>query len=236
MKYKAIFFDLDGTLLPMDNEVFTKGYFKELAKKLSPLGLAPDALIAAVWAGTKAMVKNDGSRQNVEVFWDTFAAVTQKDCSEFRAQSDDFYGKEFHNSRAYTAENPLAPEVIRLAHEAAEMVVCASNPLFPLTGQCSRLSWVGLKQSDFDYITAYESECFCKPNPAYYTALCERLGVRPEECLMVGNDEREDMYAASCAGLDGFYVTDCAIPCEAHPWNGKHGSFAELTAFLRELA
>jgi hydroxymethylpyrimidine pyrophosphatase-like HAD family hydrolase len=46
MNYKAILFDMDGTLVPMDNDVFTKGYFKELAKKLSPLGLAPDALIA----------------------------------------------------------------------------------------------------------------------------------------------------------------------------------------------
>lgn len=235
MRYKAVFFDLDGTLLPMDNEVFTKGYFKELAKKLSPLGLAPDALIAAVWAGTKAMVKNDGARQNVELFWETFAQVTAKDVTSFRAQSDDFYVNEFHNARAYTSENPRAAEAIGAAHAAAEIVVLASNPLFPLTGQCSRLSWVGLEKSDFDYITAYESECFCKPNPAYYTALCEKLGVRPAECLMVGNDEREDMYAATLAGLDGFYVTDCAIPCEEHPWNGKHGSFAELIAFLKTL-
>ena len=38
MNYKAILFDMDGTLVPMDNDVFTKGYFKELAKKLSDMG------------------------------------------------------------------------------------------------------------------------------------------------------------------------------------------------------
>ena len=27
MKYQAIFFDLDGTLLPMDNDRFTQGVF-----------------------------------------------------------------------------------------------------------------------------------------------------------------------------------------------------------------
>ena len=58
-KYKAILFDMDGTLLPMDNEVFTKGYFKELAKKLSPIGLEPQKLVDSVWAGTKQMIKND---------------------------------------------------------------------------------------------------------------------------------------------------------------------------------
>ena len=59
---RTILFDLDGTLLPMDNDVFTKGYFKGLAAKLAPLGYEPKKLIAAVWSGTAAMVKNDGSR------------------------------------------------------------------------------------------------------------------------------------------------------------------------------
>ena len=57
MSYQAILFDLDGTLLPMDQEVFTKGYFKALASVLCPMGLEADALTAAVWAGTKAMVQ-----------------------------------------------------------------------------------------------------------------------------------------------------------------------------------
>ena len=35
---KMILFDLDGTLLPMDQEIFTKKYFKRLAAKLAPYG------------------------------------------------------------------------------------------------------------------------------------------------------------------------------------------------------
>ena len=38
MKLTTVLFDLDGTLLPMDNDAFTKGYFKLLAAKLAPLG------------------------------------------------------------------------------------------------------------------------------------------------------------------------------------------------------
>jgi len=90
-KYKAILFDMDGTLLPMDNEVFTKGYFKELAKKLSPIGLEPQKLVDSVWAGTKQMIKNDGSRPNVDVFWEVFENVTGKDIKAFRDASDIFY-------------------------------------------------------------------------------------------------------------------------------------------------
>ncbi len=54
---KAVLFDLDGTLLPMDQNEFTKGYFKLLAKKLSAFGYESDALAKNAWAGTAAMVR-----------------------------------------------------------------------------------------------------------------------------------------------------------------------------------
>ena len=60
MSYRLFIFDLDGTLLPMDMERFTNGYFQLLTEKMAPLGYAPKALIDAVWAGTAAMV-NMGS-------------------------------------------------------------------------------------------------------------------------------------------------------------------------------
>ena len=33
---KYVLFDLDGTLLPMDQDVFVRAYFGALAKKLAP--------------------------------------------------------------------------------------------------------------------------------------------------------------------------------------------------------
>ena len=39
---KAVLFDLDGTLLPMDEEIFIKDYFEGLTKKISPHGYDPD--------------------------------------------------------------------------------------------------------------------------------------------------------------------------------------------------
>ena len=38
MKPKAVLLDLAGTLLPMDQDAFTKGHFKLLAKESSPHG------------------------------------------------------------------------------------------------------------------------------------------------------------------------------------------------------
>lgn len=233
--YRAILFDLDGTLLPMDMETFTRAYFQELARVLAPMGFAPEPLIQAVWAGTGAMVKNDGSRRNIDAFWETFSALTHTDRAAVEPVCDRFYAVEFHRARAATGENPLAVEAVRAAREKAPVVALATNPLFPLTGQATRLSWIGLRPEDFDLVTSYETDSFCKPNPAYYTDVCRRLGVAPEDCLMIGNDEGEDMAAATSVGMAGYLVTDCRIPHPARPWRGPRGTFADMVDMLRAL-
>lgn len=53
----------------MDNDAFTKGYFKLLAAKLAPHSVEPKQFVDAIWVGTAAMVKNDGTKSNEEVFW-----------------------------------------------------------------------------------------------------------------------------------------------------------------------
>ncbi|MDD5919413.1 MAG: hypothetical protein PUD73_10075 [bacterium] len=62
----AILFDLDGTLLPMDQNEFIHAYFSALAKKVAPLGFAQEPFLASMWKGTGAMLKNDGARTNRE--------------------------------------------------------------------------------------------------------------------------------------------------------------------------
>ncbi len=232
---KAILFDLDGTLLPMDMEVFIKAYFKELCKVACNETLEPEKLISLVWAGTKAMVENDGTRKNVEVFWEKFEKEIGSDCRRTKEICDGFYSKEFHKVKEVTGENPLAKVAIELAGKHGRKVVLATNPLFPLDGQKTRISWIGLTEEDFEFITSYESDSFCKPNPKYYLDICKRLGVEPKDCLMVGNDEKEDMYAASSAGMNCFLVTDCVIKDKEHPWQGEKGTFKDLIHKLENL-
>ena len=238
--YKAVLFDLDGTLLPMDQGVFTKKYFGELCRILAPTGLiTPEKTVEAIWYGTKCMVKNDGSKPNVEVFWENFSDFTSivgDNLEMIRNMCDGFYTKEFHRAKDACGENPLAKKAVELANCAGKRkVVLASNPVFPRVGHLSRISWVGLSESDFELVTAYENQRFCKPNPEYYLEICRTIGVSPSECLMVGNDEREDAKASSEAGMDCFLVTDCLIPCPDFHWEGKRGSFAQMVEYLESI-
>ena len=232
---KAILFDLDGTLLPMDMERFMHIYFHQLGAVVIPLGVPKDKFTEAIWAGTKAMMQNTSDKLNMDVFWEVFTALTGVDRAKIEPACDAFYTEGFHAAREATGENPLAAEAVRIAHEKAGKVVLATNPLFPMQGQKTRMGWLGLKPEDFDLVTCYASDRRCKPNPDYFVEVCRRIGVEPKDCLMIGNDEREDMLCASSLGMDCYLVTDCMIPCPDHPWQGKKGTFAEMVEMLKSL-
>ncbi len=232
--YKAIFFDLDGTLLPMDMEVFTKAYFKELCISLSKYGVPADKIVKSVWAGTKAMVMNDGSCKNEKRFWDCFLDLTGIVSDTIYDETDYFYSHEFNKAQVVTGANPLARAAIEAAGQKGRTVVLATNPLFPYAAQLSRISWIGLDKDDFALITSYESDSYCKPNPEYYLDICRRLELEPAQCLMIGNDVREDMFASRAAGMDGYLVTDCLIPADKE-WDGPKGSFTEMIGMLKSL-
>lgn len=235
MRYQAIMFDLDGTLLPMELEGFIKAYFGALAKELAPFGLTPEQLFKPFWAATKAMMTNTTGKLNSDVFWEIFSAMTGLAREKVEPVCDAFYAVGFQGARMATGENPLAVEAVRAAREKADKVILATNPLFPMAAQRTRLSWIGLTPEDFDLVTCYTTDRHCKPNPAYFDDICARLELDPAKCLMIGNDDKEDMACATLRGMDCYLVTDCRLPDAENPWTGAMGTFAEMVEMLRKL-
>ncbi len=231
----TILFDLDGTLLPMDQEAFMKIYFGELSKRCLPLGYEPKALIDAVWKGTGAMVKNDGSMKNKDRFWKVFASLMGEQVYEQIPVFDDFYTREFHKVMDATQPDSWADKCVKLAKEKGYTVVLATNPLFPRAGTLARIGWAGMDPQDFSLITTYEDSSYCKPNPAYYEEILSILSKRPEECMMIGNDVSEDMVAADM-GMDFYLVDTCLLNSKNRDVNGvRRGSLGDLYGFLSAL-
>lgn len=232
---KAIFFDLDGTLLPMDQDYFIKQYFKGISTYAAPYGIDPKLLIDATLAGTYDMIKNDGTRTNMQVFWDRFFACIGEEREELIGILDEYYIGGFKLLKEFTGENPLAKDMIAAAHKNGRKVVLATNPVFPMAAQLERISWIGLGESDFDLITGYENSSFCKPNPKYFFEICEKIGVAPENCFMIGNDEGDDMRGAMAAGMDSFLVTDHRLMCDNFVWMGERGSFEQALRIVERM-
>ena len=233
---QAILFDLDGTLLPMDNDYFTKVYFQHLAATAAQWGYT-DAklLVKAVWAGVESMVKNDGSRTNYDAFWQTFGTVMGPDSLKDIPKFSSFYENDFHKARSATSPAPLARQAVELAHQKAEKVILATNPIFPANGDATRLSWIGLKMEDFDLVTDYQNSCHCKPNPAYYQDILTQFGLDPARCLMVGNDVQEDVEAAGAVGMPVYLLNDHTIHRKDNPITCPQGSYEDLIAYLAQL-
>lgn len=236
MNLTTVLFDLDGTLLPMDNDVFTNEYFKLLAAKLSPNGYEPKQLVDSIWKGTSAMVKNDGTQSNEEAFWKKFASIYGEKVFTDKPLFDKFYENDFNNAKNVCGFNPSAATTVYKLKEMGLRIALATNPIFPAIATKSRIRWAGLEPEDFEIYTTYENIGFCKPNPNYYKEIAKQLDVKPEQCLMVGNDATEDMVAEK-VGMQVFLLTDCLINKEqknisAYP----HGSFSQLLDFIKKLA
>lgn len=235
MSTNAILFDLDGTLLPMDQDLFMKYYFGSLAAKLVPLGYNKDTLVNDVWAGTKAMVMNDGSKTNEDAFWDTFCQLAGKDCRSDMPVFDSFYRNEFTEAQKACQPTEKAKEIIDFIKASGKRLILATNPLFPFVATENRTHWAGLATEDFELITTYENCHYCKPNPKYYTEILKKTGLKAEECLMIGNNAEEDMIAETL-GMKVFLLTDCLInERNADISQYPQGGFEELKKYITTL-
>ena len=229
----TVLFDLDGTLLPMDQDTFVNTYMGLLAKKLVPHGYDAKHLIAGVWAGTQAMVENDGARTNEEVFWVDFCQIFGPDARKDEPLFQEFYASDFAQVRTVCGFAPGAAQTVELLKARGATLALATNPLFPDIATRQRIRWAGLEHDDFQLVTTFENSRHCKPNPDYYREVLQKLGKTPEHCLMVGNDVEEDMLPARALGMKVFLLTDCLInKRQAELGQFPRGSWAELKEFL----
>ncbi len=235
MKTKVILFDLDGTLLPMEQEPFAKAYIKGLAETAAAAGYNPTEFANAVINGTAAMINNNGEKTNEYVFWNTIANTFGESVYDNCHMFDEFYAADFQKIKEICGFEPEAAKLIKTVKENGLSTVLATNPLFPKAATQSRIRWAGLSPDDFELYTTYENSSYCKPNLNYYKSIIEQLKICPEECLMIGNDVNEDM-VASQLGMKVFLLTDYLInKNNADISSYPHGNINSLFAFLSNL-
>ena len=234
-KITTVLFDLDGTLIRMDQDEFIRMYFVSILGKLGSLGYDTSVMRTALEGAVVATLRNDGSLSNEERFWETFEALSGK-ADGVRREIDSYYEQEFNSVIDATCEAyDRVGEVLTRVKKKGLRSILATNPLFPMVATHARIRLGGMSPSDFEYVTAYENSSYCKPNPLYFTELLTKLGISPDECVMIGNDTRDD-FSAHALGIPVFVLTECLIntpnvDLSAYP----HGGFDELLAFINSL-
>jgi FMN phosphatase YigB (HAD superfamily) len=208
--FNAILFDLDGTLLPMDMDAFERHYHRSIAAYAARGGHDAARFMHALSMGTEAMKQNDGRMTNRVRFQQVFSSFY----APYDEAVDRFIRAYFVPERYIPADavrvDPYADKIVKRAKSMGLTVALATNPYSPKPATLARMRAAGLDPEDFSLITTMENSRFCKPNPAYYHDVLSAIGLRADQCLMVGNDVCEDMIA-STLGCDVYLVTPCLI-------------------------
>lgn len=234
--YRAVFFDLDGTLLPLDMDRFMGGYYLALKGFAEEHGYDPDAFTKALDLGIRAMATEHPGRTNAEVFWEEFSAhLGDGPEGGWMALFDGFYENEFGEIGAGMPPNPLSYEVVETLRAKGYPVALTTMPMFPPRAVAWRLAWGDLDALAFDRITTFDNSTAIKPFLAYYEENLRAFGCKPEEVLMVGNNTLEDL-ACMKLGMPAYLVTDCLLnPNDFDVDSVAHGSMADLLEFVRAL-
>jgi FMN phosphatase YigB (HAD superfamily) len=234
-RYETVFFDLDGTLLPIDMDAFLSAYFKRLGCFIAERGFDSEKIIAAVNAGVKSMLSCD-PRLNKECFWETFEQMSGKDREIFDPLLMEFYSTAFNELGDMVTPNPAAVQIIEVLKQKGYQLFLTTMPLFPRIAVEARLRWAGIEDASvFDRITTYDNSHAAKPHHAYFQENIDLAKGDAAHTLMVGNNTREDL-ACCDLGADGFLVTDWLLdPIGLDYSNMKHGSLEDLLAFVETL-
>ncbi len=230
----TILFDLDGTLLSIENTQFEKIYFGGLSQAFKDLYPA-EQLIKMIWDATKIMVLDTTLRTNELIFMEALGSVVKDKLPELQDRFMRFYETDFDQIKAAVTVRPEILKAIENLKQKGYTLVIATNPMFPKLAIEKRISWTGLNREDFIYVSSFEKNHYCKPQPQFFKEILKDIKKSPEECLMVGNDAQEDMVATTI-GIKTYLITNHLAIQKKPIFIADHqGNYADFLTFVQAL-
>lgn len=203
----TLLFDLDDTLLGNNMDVFLPAYFKGLAGYL-PAGADARRVQAALTDATRAVIaSSDPARALYDVFNECLQSLTGWTEAEWRPIFHAYYAGAYRELAGTTQRRPAARAVMDWAFAQGHTVVIATSPVFTEDAVRERLRWAGIADYAYALVTSLETSHFAKPHPEFFSEILARVGRRPEQALVIGNDWTKDIVAAAAAGLATYYIT-----------------------------
>lgn len=236
---RAVFFDLDGTLLDLEIEKFMPPYIERLTDAVAER-IPADRFQPALLAAVDAVIRDgNASASNEARFWSAFERLSGVRHDEIADLVERFYAEEFPRLSYVSSRVSVAAEVVAEARRRVDCLVLATNPIFPARAIAARMEWAGLDPSLFDFVTTYEVMRVTKPHARYYAEICGKFHLDPVEVLMIGNDPKLDIAGAAEARLWTYLVDDLNGPpstpselvLEQRAPHGR-GALADVPAFI----
>lgn len=205
---KAVLLDLDNTLLWNPDRQFARAFLASFERHfVDEFGLAGGA--EAFRNGIRAASEGaQGQLTNAVLLLRCLADGLRLPIDAASAGLATFYAGPYDELRELTSPVAGADQLLNTLLEAKVLVAIATNPIYPEVAILQRLAWAGLSAyiPSLAFITNSETMHYAKPRRAYYAELTARLGVEPDECLVVGDSHKNDIAPAKALGMRAWQV------------------------------
>ncbi len=234
-RYEAVIFDLYGTLADIHTDENRPALWRAMAGFYADRGAfyTPAELRRAYLRRTEARLAARGGLwpevSVPDVFSDLFAeAGVRSDDETDLAAAQLFRKLSTTHLRPYAG----AAELTAALRRDGRKVLLLSNAQRCFT--LPELEFIGLSDC-FDGIYISSDYGFKKPDPRFFALLLSREGLRPDRCLMVGNDPVCDVSGAKAAGMDAWYVRSGLTPRDAPPADAVEAEYRQQGTDLRAV-
>lgn len=227
-------FDLDGTVLPMDFDMFMELYFYNIGEYFKEI-IEPEKLVKNILECTEKMVRTNNGIKNEEVFMDHFDSLLDGSVEQYKPMFYEFYNTTFEKVKASTHKSKYMRKSIDILKEKGYRVVLATNPLFPMVANHHRIRWAGFEPSEFEYISSFEDNSYCKPHLEYYKEVLESINKDADNCYMVGNDVFDDLSSGKL-GIETYLITNHLLNKHNQEVVSNHrGTYYDFYKFVQKL-
>ena len=197
MKYKAIIFDLFGTLV---DSYTVQGYNRLITDMASALEV-PIEGFSKLWRDTTY-------ERGIGIFKTTEESIRYI-CNKLIISVNDENIRKCEQIRLENTRKALNPKngavdllksLKGLGYKIGLITNCSTEvPLF----------WKNIEISHFFDVTIFSASVgMKKPDPQIYILACEQLGVEPNECLYIGDGDSNELSGASQLGMDAVMICD----------------------------
>lgn len=191
-KWNTIIFDMDGTLF--DTEQISRLAWLEYGKQ-KDLPVTEEFILSLIGR----------SRQSAQVMIEKYmpSHFDEDDAFHFIHQ----YMREYKSIHGPLPKTDLKQLLTQLKSRGYKIALCSSSGIKPIE---MNLNYVGIME-DFDVIVNGTMVSNGKPAPDIYLLTAEKLGVQPNECLVI-EDSKNGIISGHEAGMDVIMVVDMIEP------------------------
>lgn len=207
---KAILLDLDNTLIHNPDLDFARA-FLGIADPFFEKALGIKDFHKPFRAAINAMKASDANptHLNQQRVVDYLQQASGKDPQAINQAIADFYEHAFPQLEACIRPVEGAAALIEWLQSRGYTIIIATNPLYSARALEWRLRWAELNDNldHYAFVTHAENMHTAKPHAAYYAEILARVGIEPDEAVMIGDGQKNDISPAQMLGMHTFHIT-----------------------------